>query len=191
MSALTHQNVNIDSIPEVEISNDSGNPVPVTGTVTTTPSGTQDVNIVSSVELEIKNDSGNPIPVNGTVNIGNFPATQNVAVTSSVEVEVKNDAGNPIPVYTSTPAMTPTVTRVSVGAGAPVTLAAADSTRKRCLIHNESGTLFVKLGTAASSTDYTYRLVANSFLDVDFIQTAAITAIKGTGTSDVQVTSVV
>lgn len=42
-------------------------PVPVSGTVTATPTGTQDVNIVSSVEVEVKNDSGNPIPVSGTV----------------------------------------------------------------------------------------------------------------------------
>lgn len=58
---------------EVEVSNDIGNPIPVTGTLTTTPSGTQDVNIVSSIELEVKNDAGNPVPVNGTVDVGNMP----------------------------------------------------------------------------------------------------------------------
>lgn len=156
MSALTHQSVDVTSIPEVEISNDAGNPVPVSGTVTAIPSGTQDVNVVSTVE-----------------------------------VEIKNDAGNPVPVYTAQVAGTPTVTRVSVGAGAPVTLAAADPLRTHVIIHNEAGTLFVKLGATASSTDYTYRLVANSLLDIDFNQDAAVTAIKGAGTTDVQVTLIV
>lgn len=180
MSALTHQSVDVTSIPEVEVSNDAGNPIPVTGTVVATPSGTQDVNIVSSVELEIKNDAGNPVPVNGTVNIGTMP-----------EVEISNDAGNPIPVYTAMVAGTPTVSRVSVGPVTPVTLAAADPLRTHVIIHNETGTLFVKLGPTASSTDYTYRLVANSLLDIDFNQDAAVTAIKGAGTTDVQVTLIV
>lgn len=53
-------------------------PVPVSGTITTTPSGTQDVNILSSVEIEIKNDSGNPVPVSGTF----FQATQPVSLAT-------------------------------------------------------------------------------------------------------------
>lgn len=52
-------------------------PVPISGTITATPSGTQDVNILSSVELEIKNDSGNPVPVSGTF----FQATQPISGT--------------------------------------------------------------------------------------------------------------
>lgn len=144
-------------------------------------------------EIEVTNtplpiDGGNPNavivdgsavtqPVSGTVNIGTMP-----------EVEVKNDAGNPIPVTFSSAALTPTVTSVSVGASV-VTLLAANSARQRAIVFNESGTLFVKLGTGASSTDYTYRLVSNTLLEINFAQTAAITAIKQTGTTNVQVTS--
>ena len=51
------QHVIIDTIPEVEIKNDSGSPVPVSGTV----------NIGTMPEVEIKNDSGSPVPVSGTV----------------------------------------------------------------------------------------------------------------------------
>lgn len=40
---------------EVEVKNDSGNPIPVTGTVSVTG------------EVEVKNDSGNPLPISGTV----------------------------------------------------------------------------------------------------------------------------
>lgn len=55
-------------------------PVPISGTITATPTGTQDVNVVSSVEIEIKNDTGNPVPVNGAVTAnagtGNFTVVQ-------------------------------------------------------------------------------------------------------------------
>jgi hypothetical protein len=80
-----HLQVDILTIPEVEIKNDAGNPIPVSGTVT--------VNQPVAVT-----DNGGSLTVDGTVNVGNFPATQNVAVTSIVEVEVKNDSGNPLPV---------------------------------------------------------------------------------------------
>ena len=178
MSALTFEHVE-GPLTDSEL---RASPVPITGTVTATPTGTQDVNIVGTTVTQ---------PVSGTVAVSNFPATQNVAVTSSVEIEIKNDAGNPVPVYTSTPAGTPTVSRVTVGAAVAVTLAAADNTRKRALVFNEAGVLFVKLGTGASSTDYTVRMTANSLMEFDFIQTDPITAIKASGTTDVQVTLVV
>lgn len=66
----------------VEISNDLGNPVPVSGTVAATQSGVWSVGVTGSVE--ISNDVGNPIPVNGTV-----AATQSgawtVGITSAAE----------------------------------------------------------------------------------------------------------
>lgn len=102
-----------------------------------------------------------PVPVSGTVNVGNFP---NAA------------------------ALVPTVSRVSVNPTTAVTLAAANSNRQKVLIHNETGTLYVKLGSTASATDYTYRLTANTSLEINFAQTADITARKASGTSDVQVT---
>lgn len=165
---------------------DDGSELHVTtdaGSVTTVDNGAG----ASAVNIQ---DGGNTITVDGTVNVGNFPATQDVNVVSTVEVEIKNDAGNPVPVYTSFPAGVPVVTRVTVDNTAAVTLAAADSTRKRVLIHNESGNLHVKLGTGASITDYTYRLTPNTFLEVDFPVTSAITGRKAAGSGDVQVTTI-
>jgi hypothetical protein len=66
--------------PSIEISNDSGNPVPVVGVVGVSGSVT-----IANSSLEISNDAGNPVPVSGSVAI-------------SGEVEVKNDAGNPLSV---------------------------------------------------------------------------------------------
>lgn len=76
----------------IEICNDVGNPIPVSGTITvnqgTSPwvvGGT--VNIGTIPEVEIKNDSGNPIPVSFT--------RLNCNTDS---VEICNDAGSPITV---------------------------------------------------------------------------------------------
>jgi len=98
----TTQNVAITSSVELEIKNDISNPIPVTGTFTTTPSGTQDVNIVSSVELEISNSVNNPIPVSGTVTLdsGTLSALENITVQNgagSAAVNVQ-DGGNSITV---------------------------------------------------------------------------------------------
>ena len=61
--------VNIGTMPEVEIKNDTGNPISISD------GG-------SSISID---DGGNVITVDGTVNIGTLP-----------EIEVKNDVGNPL-----------------------------------------------------------------------------------------------
>ena len=50
----------------VEISNDIGNPVPVTGNVNAVVTGTVDIGTMP--EVEIKNDTGNPIPISRNTN---------------------------------------------------------------------------------------------------------------------------
>jgi len=83
---------------------------------------------------------------------------------------------------------TATVTSNSVGTSA-VTLATSNSARIKIVIFNEAGTLYVKLGSAASSTDYSYRLTANTTLEVDTYY-GVITAAKQSGTTNVQVTTI-
>lgn len=89
-SFATPAHVIVDSLPEVEIKNDAGNPIPVSGTVavsnfpaTQVVSGT--VNIGTIPEVEIKNDTGNPVPVSGTVSAtqGTSPWVVSGAVTVS------------------------------------------------------------------------------------------------------------
>lgn len=134
----------------------------------------------------------NPVPVSGTVNVGNFPATQNVNVTGTVETEIKNDSGNPLPIsgsvsvsnFPGAETIQATVTNTSVGTSA-VTILAANATRRGIIITNESGTLFVKFGSGASSTSYTYRLVANTTVDLDTRYPGVISAVKVSGTTPV------
>lgn len=131
-------------------------------------------------------------PVSGTVAVSNFPATQPVSGTVNIgtipEVEIKNDAGNPIPV-TSGSIATATVTANSVGAGAPVTLLASRPARSKVILFNETGALFVKLGTSASSADYSMRLTANASWEFSGYS-GIVTAIKQSGTTNVQATDI-
>lgn len=88
----------VASIGEVEISNDAGNPVPVTGTV-----------LISNTSIEIANDVGNPVPIIGAVSVTNpgltdaelratpVPVSGTVAI-SNPSVEISNDIGSPVPV---------------------------------------------------------------------------------------------
>lgn len=79
------------------------NPVPIIGTVISTPSGIQDVNIVSGVTLEVNLDQNNDqVQVYGsdlTAPIATDTSGHlQVDILTIPEVEIKNDIGNPIPV---------------------------------------------------------------------------------------------
>lgn len=154
-------------------------PVPVSGTVTATPSGTQDVNIVSTIAVPVT-DNGGSLTVDGTVGISG-----SVAVTGPLtDAQLR---ATPVPV-SSTPTVTGTATVTSVSVSTTVaTLQAANAARLKLLVFNEAGTLFVKLGSAATSADYTFRLTANTTLEID-TYTGIVTAIKASGTSNAQVT---
>jgi hypothetical protein len=78
-----------------------------------------------------------------------------------------------------------TVTRVAVSTSV-VTLLSARAARQQVVVFNEAGTLFVKAGATASSTDYTWRLTANAELDISGY-TGIITAIKASGATNAQV----
>lgn len=147
-------------------------------------------------------------PVSGSVAVSNFPATQPVSGTVTVANPGLTDSqlratavpvsgpltdaqlrATPVPVsgnFSSPTASTATVTNVAVSASV-ATLSVANPSRIKAIIHNESGTLFVKYGTGASATSYTYRLIANTTLE-STQYTGVITAIKASGASSALVT---
>lgn len=135
----------------------------------------------------------------GNVAVTNFPAVQPVSDNASsltvdaIDLDIRNlSSGTDSVTVTGTVATAPanaataTVTNVSVSPTV-ATLAAANASRLKLIVHNEGGTLFVKLGTGATSASYTYRLTAQSNLEITQY-TGEVTAIKGTGTSNCLVT---
>ncbi len=85
---------------------------------------------------------------------------------------------------------TASVSSISVGPSTPVTLLTSNPNRIGAVIYNETGTLYVKLGTNCSANNYSHRLTANSFLSSELDNyTGIVTALKVSGTTTVQVTS--
>jgi hypothetical protein len=74
-----------------------------------------------------------------------------------------------------------------VNDSAPSMLALADYGRNGCVVHNESGVLFVGFGTSVSTSVYSYRLVGNTTLEVSgYI--GSLSGIKASGQGRVNVT---
>ncbi len=133
-------------------------PVPVSATFT--PSGTQDVNIVGTTVTQ---------PVSGTVSVSNFPATQPVSGTVAI-----SSVGGTVAVtgpLTDTQLRAAVVPVTEAGANATVTqlvlvgntsatALAANPNRKGVIIFNPAQPFYIKFGTTASTTSFTYKITA-------------------------------
>lgn len=125
--------------PSLEIANDAGNPVPVSGPLTDVQLRAAAVPVSIAAEIEVKNDAGNPlavsgpltdaqlravaVPVSGPLTDVQLRATA-LPVSIAAEIEVKNDAGNPLAVNLSGV----TVGEKLAASSLPVVLATENST---------------------------------------------------------------
>lgn len=143
-------------------------------------------------EIEVTNTPLSVDTTGQTINVGNFPATQ--AVTGPLtDAQLR---ATPVPVsgtvavsnFPGASTATATVTNLSVGVTVS-TLSASNAAKTKVIIWNETGTLYVKLGTLASSTSYSYRLTANMSLEVEGYH-GVISGIKASGTTSVLVTEI-
>jgi hypothetical protein len=151
-------------------------PVPVSATFT--PSGTQDVNVVSTIPIPVT-DNGGSLTVDGPLTDAQLRATA-VPVSGTVSASVTN--------FPATSTGIATVTNIPVGTTV-TTLSASNAAKLKVVIHNEAGTLFVKLGTGATASSYSYRLTANTITEITGY-TGDITAIKASGSAAVLVTEI-
>lgn len=109
-------------------------------------------------------------------------------MANSTPIVIASDQ-SAIPVtFTSTPTILATTTSVSVSTTV-ATLSASNTAKVKVIVYNEAGTLFVKLGSGATSASYGYRLTANSTLEIDGYA-GIVTAIKAASTSNALVTEV-
>lgn len=136
----------------VEVMNDVGNPLPVSGTV--------GVNNFPATQA-----------VSGTVNIGTIP-----------EVEIKNDTGNGLPVNPRTAGtLTDRSGTITLG-GTAQQAAAANASRKYLFLQNVSAAdLWFNLGVTAVVAQPSIKLAAGEKMDfTDFIPTDLVSVIGGT-----------
>jgi len=155
--------VNIGTMPEVEIKNDTGNPIPVSGSITvsnlpaTQPvSGSVSVSNFPATQpvsgsITVSNF---PVtqPVSGSISVSNFPATQTVNGTVNIgtipEVEIKNDTGNPVPVNGTVAATQSGSWTVEVNndSGNPLPISANTS------VNSETNPLYTVISNVASTS---------------------------------------
>lgn len=139
-------------------------------------------------------------PVSGGVNVTNFPATQPVsgpltdtqlrAASVPVSGPLTDTQLRAVPVPTTQGSVpTATVTANTVGAASAATLLASRAARSRFVIYNEVGTLYVKLGSAATASDYSVRLTANTSWEYAGYS-GIVSAIKASGSTNVQVSDI-
>jgi hypothetical protein len=180
-------------------------PVPVTGTFF---QATQPVSIALPVAVTGTFYQATQ-PISGSVSVSNFPATQPVSIAASVAVTgtfwqaTQPVSGpltdtqlraTPVPISGSVsttpvaPTTIATVTSVAVSTTV-ATLSASNVSKKKVVVFNEAGTLYVKLGSAATSSSYSYRLTANSTLEIEDYA-GIVTAIKASGSTNALVTEV-
>lgn len=109
-------------------------------------------------------------------------------MANSTPIVIASDQ-SAIPVTFSTTTTTlATVTSVSVSTTV-ATLSASNAAKTQVIVFNEAGTLFVKLGAGATSASYSYRLTANTALEINGYA-GIVTAIKSAGTTAALVTEV-
>lgn len=249
--------VDIGTIPEIEIKNDTGNPLPVSGIVNVANfPATQNVAVVSSVEVEVKNDAGNAIPISasalplpagaateatlagiktGTDKIPASPSQEHVTAasphaarlsdgtsfykaTTPADTQPISASALPLPAGAATEATlgamaanvqdienllvlidantnsveqllsqmmratTPSITRLTASATSQQALAANANRVGGTFVNDSTATAYVKFGTTASATSYTYRMRPGSTMElplpcypgrIDIIWTAA------------------
>lgn len=172
---------------------DSSGNLPVSATIDTTglaTSAKQDTQITAeqairtAVETIDNAISGSEMQVDV---VGSLPAgTNNIG---DVDIASALPAGTNAIGKLTQPA-TPTLANVTM-TGSSVTLAASNTARRNLMIFNDSGvTVYVKLGSTASSTSFTIKMADQSYYELpDPVYTGIVTALGASG--DVRVSEVV
>ena len=152
------------------------NPFPVSGSFT--PSGTQDSNIIEV--------GGAAISLGQTTMSASFPITiasdqSAIPVSQSGTWNITN-AGTFAVQNTETRPSSATVSAVTM-TGSAVTIASSNSSCRSLQVFNNVGvTVYVKHGTAASSIDFTAKLLDQQYYELPYpVYTGAVTANGASG----------
>lgn len=172
---LFDESVDIQNV--VSVTSSAANPVYIAaGSVlsvsqSNTPAGTQSVTASAASPVYVIGQVTSSIT--GVLNAV-FSGTQQVTGT----------------VFTSDlPTATSAVTRVPVNVTASTTLLSSNTARRGTVVYNEStGSLYVKFGTTATATSYTYRVASNQTLELEYGYNGRIDAILSSGSGNAQIT---
>lgn len=189
----------------------SGVTQPVSGTVTANLSATDNA-VLDSIDSAVNGTlavdaSGTTVPVSGTFWQATQPishaalddladgtveltAFQGGAWTVDISGSNVSNTGTFAVQNTETRPATPTLANVTM-TGSSVTLQASNTARRNLMIFNDSGvTVYVKLGSAASSSSFTVKMADQGYYELPTpVYTGIVTALGASGS--VRVTEVV
>lgn len=182
MPLFTNQNIIQDS---------NGDELLISGTGAALVDGSAVTQPISAVSLPLPTGAAtSALQTSGNASLtsidGKTPALGQATMAASSPVVIASNQ-TAIPV-TFGGAAVATVTSVSVSTTV-ATLSASNAAKTKVVVYNEGGILFVKLGSGATSASYSYRLTANSTLEIDGY-TGIVTGIKSAGTTNALVTEV-
>lgn len=121
---------------------------------------------------------------------GAWPITVTDGVdTAAVKAADPAEADNGL-VTRNLPARTATSARTTVSVDTTVdTLLASNTARRGATVYNDdSKVLYVALGSAATTSDFTIKIAADGYYEIPFNYTGIITAIRASGSGNVRVT---
>lgn len=174
----------------IAINADSGGNLIVTGPLTDTQLRATAVP-VSAASLPLPTGAA----TESTLSTLNGKIPSNLTVTSTRLLVDGSGVTQPVSgTVTATPptASSSSVTSVS-GSASSVSLLASNSSRKMATFYNDStATLYLKLGTTASTTSYTVQLVAGAYYELpgNQVYTGAIDGIWASATGAVRITEI-
>ncbi len=137
--------------------------------------------------------SGTTQPISGSVSVSNFPATQPVSGTVNVGNTVPVTGpltdtqlrATPVPVSASITfptSSTATITQVVLTANTSTQLLAANPNRLGIIVFVPKSTTYIKYGTTASATSFTYPVMAaNTIVEMNAKYTGRIDIIATAG----------
>lgn len=165
--------VSVDAITigDIEIKNDVGNPVPVSGPLT---------------DAELR---ATAVPVSGPLTDTQLRANAVPVSGPLTDTQLRAAA---VPTASGGAKATASISRVSASATS-VTLLAANANRRRVIIHNEStASLRIKLGATASATSYSLLLGPGDTYEspTDWVYTGAVDGIWDAANGAAQITEV-
>ncbi len=122
----------------------------------------------------------------GDVDIASLPNEGQQTMANSISVAVASDQGN-VPTKEVRSA-SPTQSSVA-GSATSVSLLASSATRLGATIYNDSSAaLYLKLGSTASTTSFTVKLLQDDYYEVPFGYTGAIDGIWASATGNARIT---
>lgn len=180
VSVTNTPTVNIGTIPSVEVSNDVGNPIPVSGTFfqSTQPVSALTLPLPTGASTAANQGISNASLASIDGKLGNtstsaLQTTLNTAIGNQNDPIVTDATQNASLISLTKGILQESIAPATVGAFQDIALTAnvaqtipANANRKGLIISSSNGTILIGIGYTATATRWSYRVVTNGSMDI-------------------------